>query len=724
MFEKIRLRTILEYGVVLLLCTPLLIGESLLFPLITTKAFFFYILVDILLVCYLLLIKEESVYPKKDKLLYFFLGITVLSFLFDIFGINFWHSFWGNYERMVGIYTTIHFVIFLWILLSVYNTKEKYTKLFDTSIIVSFLVSLYGVLQKFQVDVFGIIQLQGERLHATMGNAAFLAAYLLIHLFFIGYVFVKKKNIYWRVFYAVAFIFDFWILFATATRGALLGLAFAIFAMLLYLLVFYKVKKIRIASIIVIVTLVCSVLSLFIFKESRIVQSNLALQRISQINMTESSSQSRLLLWKMSVRAAQDHVLIGHGTNNMRIPLDLYHDYDLVEDWFDSSHNKFFDELLVHGIVGLLLYSIFLGWLFIRIIALRKTDFVLSFMLFGLLTAYVVQSFFIFDSFIIGVILTFIFGFIFVATNQTDTKMICTKKWQGIIVYPLIVFICLAGIVIYLKSIIPVRNIVRASYIIETDFEQALELYTKANTTMMYGHDVVAPFMAKTTISLLIHDAFPLDEAPRKEYLDVFVDMYEKAIQKSGNYSKFYINLAKMYQHIDNLVVEDFGDKPYPLLEKARVYAPNRIDVYYVYAQGYFNQGDTEAAINSLNEALLLGVRQEEVYSKLADIYIRKGTVEEFLYAVEQVYAFDSSFSVVALEDYAKRLIERGEWEGALEMFLKIHEIQSDNIDNYHNIALVYKKLGDKDKAIEWIQKVFVANPFKRTEVQAFINTL
>ena len=63
------LEKILYYGLILALFTPLVIGDSLIFPFVSTKAYFFYILIDILLIIYFIILSQQALYPKRNKLL-------------------------------------------------------------------------------------------------------------------------------------------------------------------------------------------------------------------------------------------------------------------------------------------------------------------------------------------------------------------------------------------------------------------------------------------------------------------------------------------------------------------------------------------------------------------------------------------------------------------------------------------------------------------------------
>src|SRR6185369_13772606 len=88
-------------GIFAALVVPFLVSNSLFFPFITGKAFFFRIVVEIALAAWLLLImRDASARPRKSMLLWAFVAFTVVIGVADIFGQNPWKSFWSNFERM------------------------------------------------------------------------------------------------------------------------------------------------------------------------------------------------------------------------------------------------------------------------------------------------------------------------------------------------------------------------------------------------------------------------------------------------------------------------------------------------------------------------------------------------------------------------------------------------------------------------------------------------
>ena len=717
------LEKILFYGLIVTLFISLFVDQEIIFPFVTSKAFLFYIIIDILLLCYLILLTKQPLYPQKNKLMFVFIAMIILGWFLDLFGISFKSSFWGNYERMVGIYTAFHFLAYLWMLLSVFNTRIKYYKLLNISLIVSVLVSIFGILQKFAVPVFGILQTRDYRISSTFGNPAYLAGWLLFFIFLAVYLFIKNKNKYWRILYIVSLVINLLVLNWTVTRGALLGLMAGIVAMLFYLVLFYKTKKIKIISAGVLVLIILFASSIFVFKDSSFVQNNSTLSRISQISLTDTTTASRLSLWNMSIQAVKEKPIFGYGANNIRVPLDKYHDYNLIEDWFDSSHNKFFDELLAHGIIGFVLQIGFFIWLLILILKKRKKDILGNMALFGLLIAYLVQALFIFDSFIVGLSSIFIFGFLFVKLRDSKQEIIFKKTIPIYIVVPLLIVIAWMAIFVYSNSQVQAKKIITAHMTVNSDIGQTIDNYQELSSELYFNFDILAPAMAETTM-IVFENPNKYTDVQLKNFVEVLTEIYNKAIDDTGNYSKFYINIAKLYQLIDQRSSLEYSQKSIELLNTALDHSPGRIDIYYALAQGYFLLDDIPAAENSLQIALGLEVRQGEVYHKLAEIQARKGDTGQALDSIRQAIAFDKEYEFIDLENFAQIFIKREAWEAVLEVFLILDEIKPNNIDTFVNIALTYSQLDNKEKAIEWINKVLEIDPTKQEQVDEFISNL
>jgi len=127
----------------------------------------------------ILLLFDAKYKPRKNwvlVMLAIFVGVVALS---SVFGENFYRSFWSNYERMEGLITYLHLLAFFLVLAGTMKTERVWNRLFNTTLFASAIVAFYGVFQ-----LFGILKThQGNRLDATLGNASYLAVYMVFHIF-------------------------------------------------------------------------------------------------------------------------------------------------------------------------------------------------------------------------------------------------------------------------------------------------------------------------------------------------------------------------------------------------------------------------------------------------------------------------------------------------------------------------------------------------------------
>ena len=107
-------------------------------------------------------------------------------------GENFYRSFWSNYERMEGLVTYLHFCSLISFALAGNAQNGKvWSWLFNTSLFASVIMAFYGIFQ-----LWGIFQThQGNRLDVTLGNASYLAIYMVFHIFLAFALFFTGRKI-------------------------------------------------------------------------------------------------------------------------------------------------------------------------------------------------------------------------------------------------------------------------------------------------------------------------------------------------------------------------------------------------------------------------------------------------------------------------------------------------------------------------------------------------
>ena len=167
---------LLRAWLIFVLATPLIFGTELLYPFIVYRTYFFFFVVSGAFVLFISRHGFSWLSSFKTNPQLRAIGVFVAAVaLSDILGVNPWFSFWGNYERMMGLLLLLHLVAYLIMLVSVFRSVAQYRMVLMTSVVSSTLVAMYGLLQSSGL-AFRINQID-ERLFSTIGNPAFLAGF-------------------------------------------------------------------------------------------------------------------------------------------------------------------------------------------------------------------------------------------------------------------------------------------------------------------------------------------------------------------------------------------------------------------------------------------------------------------------------------------------------------------------------------------------------------------
>ena len=198
---------------------PLYIANSLFFPFITGKHFIFRILVEVAVVGWgILMLLDVRYRPRFSWVLVLYGALVVWMFIADLFAVNPHKAFWSNYERMDGWVTLIHVFGFFMVAGAVLSAEKLWKRWWLTFVGASAFVCLYGFMQ---LAGFFTINQGGVRVDATMGNAAYLAAYLLFVIAVsLWHALESRGWLRYSLFFLAAL--QAILLFYTATRGALL----------------------------------------------------------------------------------------------------------------------------------------------------------------------------------------------------------------------------------------------------------------------------------------------------------------------------------------------------------------------------------------------------------------------------------------------------------------------------------------------------------------------
>jgi cyclophilin family peptidyl-prolyl cis-trans isomerase/Flp pilus assembly protein TadD len=108
------------------------------------------------------------------------LVLMLVYLVSTIFSITPAVSLWGSYQRLQGTYTTLAYIVVFFLLLQGLRTKRQLNRLITTVILVSFPIAMYGLVQHFGLDPLPWGGNVTTRVASNMGNAIFVAAYLIM----------------------------------------------------------------------------------------------------------------------------------------------------------------------------------------------------------------------------------------------------------------------------------------------------------------------------------------------------------------------------------------------------------------------------------------------------------------------------------------------------------------------------------------------------------------
>jgi O-antigen ligase len=613
---------------------PVFASRLFLFPYTAPKAFLFRIIIEITLGLYLYLILKGSA-PKPWK---FFSGKNVVSlaviflaaawFLSSIVGIDSNASFWGTFERMIGFWGILHFAVFYFLLINVFREKGDWALLLKISVAASFVIAVLGILQRF--IGLGSLLPQTSRIASLIGNASFLATYLLTNLFFVAYLFLKeiiaekKEPRFSRAgIYIFIFVIIFCAMFLTATRGALLGF-FAGAIIFSAVFIFWGKGNARRYFAGILLFFILLAVFAFVFRESVFFQNNSVLRRFSSMTFEDSSVKNRLMLWRGAWGAWQEKPILGWGSESFETAINKYFDPRLNYDeaWYDRAHNFIFDYGVSGGWLGLLSYLSLFGAGVFCLVKIRRRDFFFFVVFSSLLAAYLIQAFFVFDIFISYLMLFLTLGIIAVYSSGFPQNGENIKSKHHKICFGKKTALALAAILIvfsvYSFNIKPLY----ASYLANSaialpveNYEQVNLLFERAENFNIFGSNEIA---YQITLDYLEKMNSAPELAKNEEFFELSSANLKKDIDISPLQIKNYIALAWLNLYFSGKDSGRIGEA-IVLAQKAKELALAKKDGYMVLAAAYAMSGSNVKAREVVREAAAIDAGLGKIIEKYLD---------------------------------------------------------------------------------------------------------
>ena len=403
---------------------PVIIWGGLIYPYLVPKTLLFYAISSLSVGVFVILAANGRAFYYA-RLSYWETWIPALLILLaygtSFIGIDFYKSFWSMFVRGDGLLMLTCAVASFYLIL-VYTDRAFFARLLCAVAVVGSAVALYGI---------GEWLLGGGRIGSLFGNAAFFAGYLGISLFATLAV-VEELPVLWRRIAYVGVGVQILAIILTATRGTMLALLAAGLVYGAYG-VFYGKGKARTISTSVLVGLVLVGGLFFAFRTTLAQIPFEPIARIASISLSDGTVSSRLFIWEHMLTEIQKSPWSGVGAEHIDVLFNRFYDpTQIVEQWFDRSHNAFLDYAAQYGIGGLLLYLALIAAFFTSALRLvRKNEAWIGGIAALLALTYAVQNFFVFDTVSsFWLILALLAGFLAWSLTDVPRETIFFSLWM------------------------------------------------------------------------------------------------------------------------------------------------------------------------------------------------------------------------------------------------------------------------------------------------------
>lgn len=783
MSEKFYLN-VLKGGIYSSLLVVFFVFKDLLFPFITSKQIPFNILLEILFVFWLVfIVKFPNYRPKKSYISFGLISFFAITTISCFTGVDLNLSFWGDVERMLGVFHLLHFLVFYFIVITVMKTWKDWKVFFIISLIFSVLVSFYG---------FGHIA------YSTIGNTAYVGGYIIFNIYFALILFFKEKSD-WKWAYLLTIPILLLQFNKANITGAYVGLGFSVIVLFFLYAILSKNKKIRNYTWGLFAFLVVLTFFLLANKDSEFFKNHKSLRFVSEINLQKNTFQTRLISWRAGIRDLKEHPLLGTGHGNYAIIFDKYfeanfYDYTRTETYFDRAHNNLIDIASTTGLLGFFTYlSIFaaLGYYMISGYRAGKMDINEFVLVSSLVVAYFVQNLAVFDSLVtyMGIMMTFGFVYWMINRQESDIKdseingldyavigvlfLAATLFFQDktdlfkvgkadflwfasalLVAYVVFEFMkekrrvkitgaeintfafvaIVVGVILYQYNILPLKML-RGTIAGQAAWAQGMteETYDIYRDTLEL--DTVLDRDSRTSFIRLIASAGgrldKLGAAKKEEIINYTVDLARKNVAYNPGDSMNQMVLAQVLDLAARNSMNNeekfsfYVEEAIQAIDKSIEASPKRVPIYYQKAQIYsvtLNQPDK--AIEVLKYALSLNEKyyDSHCYMGRTMLYFKQDEGYEYIGSCIDLGGAKLLAPADLVSDFIDYFGQKGESGRVFDLRVRLSELDPKDIDNWIILIKEYKEKGERDKLIKAVDAAVKADPSIKSYAEEFLN--
>lgn len=743
---------------------PLVIFSQYQSPFHFGKVIVFRSIVQVMVALYLLLIWRDGSYrPKGHPILWAFVAFTGAFALTTLTSVAQLQSFWGTIERMGGLFTFVHYLVFVVIAGAVLRTRRDWHVLLNLIVAAGVVSACYGFLQKTH---WSFILGSGGRARpfGTIGNPALFAGYEILAAFLaLTLSFLQDATYRWRTWYRSAAGIMLLAVASTAVRGSLLAVAVALLAFALLWSVVNRSRKAKLALLGGISVVILFFFAALALRNTSLVTGSPYLTRITAFSPQTFTVQTRFWAWSAGFKGWSESpktVLLGWGPENFNIPFSKYFNPKFFtgpgsETFFDRAHNMFIEVLVTMGLVGFVTYvSLFVAvfWTLVRfmrgtgVASPEQKDLrVIGIGFTAMTIAYMIHNAFIFDT--SANFLTFftLCAFmVFLARGGGAGRAVPVQKrggrtpWTGaqIAAAGVLGFVVLATV--STTNIAPaMANYASTRAIVASwngDWPTAVKKFREA-----IDYDVAGRYEYRHRFAQFLLELGATEQAKKISDFAPTVQMAIEDVKKNAvENPRDYLPLLYLSRLYITLGKEDpkspYNDSALQESAKALEISPTFVRTYYEVAQAYLNKQDFDAAFTWFKKARdlqpevgitywYMGVVRSQEATQRNDATMLREALGYMATALEKGYALSEGDTQKLVNLY----LQIGDLKTVAALFEELVRINPKNPQYWSSLATVYARVGRTADAIAAARQLLVLSPGDaavKAQVDAFIRNL
>ena len=340
------------------LLVPVIVPSGFFFPYVAPRNIFFRVIVEcgvavlVLALCF----GGKTLDLRSEPIFCALVAFLTAASLSAVFSPAPTHSFFGDFERMGGVWAWLHLVLFFLLLRTLRD--EDWRWVLNGALVIGLFVSGSTIAERSQLALLshfpdGFVYASSS----PLGNSGLLAAYLMMNVALAGYLAFTSDR--FRLLYLSAAGFVLLAVVYADNRSTVLGLVLGalVGGLLFAVLGTWSRKKwigpvITVALAAVVAGISVGVRTFPASAVSRHVPT--VLWRLAETNRV-SGEASRTMQWRAAIDGFKDRPLLGYGMENHNLVWSAHFDPDIYKidtDIFDRTHNQFLETLATTGLVG------------------------------------------------------------------------------------------------------------------------------------------------------------------------------------------------------------------------------------------------------------------------------------------------------------------------------------------------------------------------------------